>query len=69
VSAHEKLVKPDARIYDVLLTRNGLAPARTVFIDDSPANVASAREVGMHAIHFTGADTLRLALREHGFPV
>uniref|UniRef100_UPI003BAB77E7 HAD family hydrolase n=1 Tax=Stappia sp. TaxID=1870903 RepID=UPI003BAB77E7 len=69
VSAHEKLLKPDTRIYDVLLTRNALSPERTVFIDDSAANVAGARDAGMHAIHFTGADALRQALRDHGFPV
>ncbi|WP_417772195.1 HAD family hydrolase [Stappia sp.] len=69
VSAHEKLVKPDPRIYEVLLERNGLEAAQTVFVDDSPANITGARGVGMHAVHFTGSDALRLALRDHGFPV
>lgn len=69
VSAHEKLVKPDPRIYEVLLERNGLEAAQTVFVDDSPANITGARGVGMHAVHFTGPDALRLALRDHGFPV
>lgn len=69
VSAHERLVKPDPRIYQVLFSRNDLTPERTVFIDDSPANVAAARSVGMHAIHFTDAPALRAALIEHGFPL
>lgn len=69
VSAHERLVKPDPRIYHVLFSRNALAPERTVFIDDSPANVAAARSVGMHAIHFTDAASLKAALVEHGFPL
>ena len=69
VSAHERLVKPDPRIYQVLFSRNDLAPERTVFIDDSPANVAAARSVGMHAIHFTDAVSLKVALVEHGFPL
>ncbi|MCC4244367.1 HAD family hydrolase [Stappia indica] len=69
VSAHERLVKPDPRIYQVLFSRNDLAPERTVFIDDSPANVEAARSVGMHAIHFADAVSLKAALVEHGFPL
>lgn len=69
VSAHERLVKPDPRIYQVLFSRNDLNPERTVFIDDSPANVEAARSVGMHTIHFTDAPALRAALIERGFPL
>ena len=67
VSAHERLVKPDPRIYHVLFSRNDLAPESTVFIDDSPANVETARSVGMHAIHFTDAPALKAALIDLGF--
>lgn len=67
VSAHERLVKPDPRIYHVLFSRNDLAPENTVFIDDSPANVEAARSVGMHAIHFTDAPALKASLIDLGF--
>ena len=67
VSAHERLVKPDPRIYRVLFSRNDLAPENTVFIDDSPANVEAARSVGMHAIHFTDAPALKASLIDLGF--
>jgi 2-haloacid dehalogenase len=67
VSAHERLVKPDPRIYRVLFERNAIEPAQTVFVDDSLANVEAARGVGMHAIHFTGAADLEAALRDIGF--
>lgn len=69
VSAHERLVKPDPRIYHVLFSRNDLAPADTVFIDDSLPNVEAARSVGMHAIHFTDAPALKAALQDLGFPL
>lgn len=69
VSAHERLLKPDPRIYAVLIERNRLDPEQTVFLDDSAANVAAAREVGMHAIHFTGAADARRRLAELGFAV
>ncbi len=69
VSGEEKLLKPEAAIYRLLLDRYGLKAEDCVFIDDSAANVAGARAVGMHALHFTGPDTLATDLRGLGFPV
>jgi len=59
VSGDEAVVKPDPRIYRILLERNALSQSECVFIDDSPANVSGARAVGMQALHFTGAAQLR----------
>jgi 2-haloacid dehalogenase len=69
VSAHERLIKPDPAIYRVLLTRHGLAAEDCVFIDDSHENVLAARGVGMQAVHFVDAQSLRPALAEAGLPV
>lgn len=69
VSGAEKLVKPDAAIYRLALDRFGLRAADAVFIDDNAANVAGAAAVGMEAILFTGAEPLRMRLRELGFPL
>ena len=67
VSGEEGLVKPDRAIYDLFLARAGLAAQSCVFIDDSPANVAGARDAGMHALHFRGPEILRAELRALGF--
>jgi putative hydrolase of the HAD superfamily len=56
VSAHIKMRKPEPEIYRHLLSRYALAAASCVFIDDMPVNVAAAREVGMEAILFRGAE-------------
>ncbi len=64
VSGEERLVKPDYRIYYRLLERFGLQPQETVFVDDSPVNVAAARHIGMTAIHFTEPAQLRRELLE-----
>ena len=66
VSGREKMKKPDRRIYQVLLDRYGLAAHDTVFIDDSAANVAAAREVGLHALRFDTAPALRRDLEGLG---
>ena len=69
VSGRERLLKPDAAIYELFLERHDLAAADCIFIDDSAANVAGAEAVGMHGHHFVGADGLAGALRAHGFDV
>ena len=69
VSAHERLLKPDPRIYARLCERYGLIPAHCIFIDDSLPNVEAARDLGMRGHHFQGAAALRAALKEAGLPV
>jgi 2-haloacid dehalogenase len=69
VSGDERLLKPHAPIFNLLLSRYGLDAAECLFVDDNAENVAGAAAVGMAAVHFTGPDTLRTALREHGFAI
>ena len=66
VSGQEKVVKPDARIFQILCDRAGLAAEDCVFIDDGLHNVAGAKAVGMDAIHFTDAASLEAALQDRG---
>ena len=66
VSGHERLIKPDRRIYEVLTSRNGLRPEECLFIDDSPKNVVGAREAGWQALHFTGPQALRAEMLARG---
>ena len=66
VSGEEKLVKPDRAIYELLLRRYEVVPERAIFIDDSEANVAGARQAGLHAIRFRDPATLRHELKAFG---
>lgn len=59
VSGAEGLVKPDPRLFQVLLDRYGLQAGDCTFIDDNPDNVDAARRLGMEGIVFGGADDLR----------
>jgi 2-haloacid dehalogenase len=67
VSGDEKLIKPDARIYRLLESRFDLDLTRCVFIDDSLNNVAGAKAVGMHALHFQSPAQFRRDLEALGF--
>jgi 2-haloacid dehalogenase len=66
VSGQEKLIKPDPRIYRLLMERHGLQAEDIVFIDDKSHNAAAAVALGMHGIHFTDAAALRHDLASLG---
>jgi putative hydrolase of the HAD superfamily len=53
ISAEVRIAKPDPGIFQIALEKLDVAPAEAVFLDDFPPNVAGARAIGMHAIHFT----------------
>ncbi|MEI3529255.1 MAG: HAD family phosphatase [Alistipes sp.] len=56
VSCEEGTVKPEPRIYRILLDRYGLDPVQTLFIDDRAANIAAAREAGIDGSLFDPHD-------------
>ncbi len=53
VSGDEKLIKPDPKLYQVLLDRYNLKASESLFIDDNIHNIETARDMGFHTIHFT----------------
>jgi 2-haloacid dehalogenase len=59
VSGELGIVKPDPRIFRLAISRCRLDPARTVFIDDAPANVAAGRASGLRSLLFTSPERLR----------
>ena len=62
VSGEEGVIKPDPRIFELLIERFAIDPKRAVYIDDVAANVAAAHPLGIHAIHFTTPTALRAEL-------
>lgn len=64
VSGEERLIKPDPRIYQRLLDRYTVDPARALYIDDSARNVGAAEALGMRGWWFRDAPGLRDGLIE-----
>lgn len=62
VSGAERLVKPHPAIYELALTRFGMAGEELIFIDDRAENVAGAEAVGMRGHLFRDAQALRKEL-------
>lgn len=63
------VTKPRPTIYRELLRRCALDPARCVFLDDMPANVAGAERAGICGLVFTDAETARRELRALGMEI
>jgi 2-haloacid dehalogenase len=66
ISGEVGAAKPEPAVYRALIDRYGVVPAEAVFIDDQPANVEAARELGFRAIRFTDATALRGELEAIG---
>jgi 2-haloacid dehalogenase len=66
VSGEERVAKPDLGVFRLVLDRYHLDPARTVFVDDSPRNVAAAATAGLLALRFHDAHQLRADLQRLG---
>lgn len=50
------LIKPERAIYETLISRIGCKPEEIAFFDDLEANIAGARDAGIHAFLFTGLE-------------
>ena len=66
VSGVEGVIKPDPRIFNILLDRYHIPPDEAVFIDDNPGNAAAADSLGIHGIHFRSPELLRRELETLG---
>jgi len=51
--------KPDAEIFEQVLQENHLDPAETLFIDDSPQHLETAKKLGLQTYLMTAPDTLQ----------
>ena len=45
-------IKPERAIFEIAIRQLGVEPHETVFIDDLPDNVATAREMGFQALQY-----------------
>src|SRR2546421_7051854 len=66
LSGEVQIIKPDPRIYAILLKRIGRPAAECLFIDDSPANVAVAEQLGFKTILFESPEQLADELTARG---
>ena len=56
ISYREGKIKPEKAIYDCLVTRYGVVPANSIFVDDLKVNVEAAISYGYNGVIFTGRE-------------
>lgn len=66
VSGNEKIVKPDPKLYYILLDRFSIDPEETLFIDDNAHNIDTARLLGFRTIHLVPEMNLKEELVKMG---
>ena len=68
-SSQLKSTKEKPEIFRLILTALGVKPTNTLFIDDTPAYIASARTAALLTHQFRGIHGLRDVLLNHGISV
>jgi epoxide hydrolase-like predicted phosphatase len=53
-----RMRKPDAEIFQKVLTDNNLKAEETLFLDDNELNIEGAKAVGIKTVHVTGAEMI-----------
>ena len=66
VSGSDGVLKPEVAFFELAVARFGVSPAEALVIDDSAANVETARAMGFDVIHFTDPAALRPSLQARG---
>ena len=62
ISAHIGVMKPAPEAYQAVLDRLQRRADEVIFIDDRPENIAGARALGIHGVHYTAGVDLAAAL-------
>jgi epoxide hydrolase-like predicted phosphatase len=66
ISAEHKIMKPDPKIYELMLSIGGINASEAIFIDDRQVNVDAAANLGIKSFLFTDATTLKNDLTSMG---
>jgi 2-haloacid dehalogenase len=66
ISGEEKLIKPDKKIFELILDRYHLEAKNSLFIDDNVGNIKAAKEMGFETIHVQEKTNLRYELQALG---
>jgi HAD superfamily hydrolase (TIGR01509 family) len=66
LSHEERILKPDKRIYEILLERIGLKPFQCVYVDDQLKALQPAIDMGFKTILFRDMSQMESELKSFG---
>ena len=65
ISGEDNLMKPNAEIYELAITRFNLIPQETVFIDDKLENIEAAKKLKLKTIHLVDPNKIELEIDKY----
>jgi 2-haloacid dehalogenase len=65
VSGIEKYIKPDPKLFEIMIERFDLNPQKCVYIDDNAHNIQTSKALGFHSIHFLSPEQLKIELENY----
>jgi len=65
ISGEDKMMKPNAEIYELAITRFNLTPQETVFIDDKLENIEAAKKLNLKTIHLVDPNKIELEIDKY----
>ena len=65
ISGEDKMMKPNAEIYELAITRFNLIPQETVFIDDKLENIEAAKKLNLKTIHLVDPNKIELEIDKY----
>ncbi len=65
ISAEEGVIKPNPQIFEIAMDRLNTSPEVSLLLDDSLANIFSARNFGMKAVQFINNQQAIQAIQDH----
>ncbi len=69
ISSECGLIKPDRKIYKLILGKLSTKATDSIFIDDNSVNIEAARTLGIKAILFSDSKNLELVLTNFGVKI
>ena len=63
ISGRIKMIKPEARFYELVEKKRNAQPSQLIFIDDLSLNTEAAKNRGWSALQFKGPEKLELDLK------
>ncbi|MCQ2136212.1 MAG: HAD family phosphatase [Bacteroidales bacterium] len=65
ISSRMGMLKPDIRIYQMVVEKLGIDPSQILFIDDSMSNVEAAGSLGINAVYYKVGEDLAALIEKN----
>ena len=64
ISSHVRAIKPEEKIYRILIEKYNLKPEKSLYIDDKIENIEAGKKLGFNTIHLQNPRDLKRKLSE-----